>query len=100
QRKPLVVGESIACQKAELPPSTFALPENPLELETCENMQSAKLLESVRPQLPRTVMARNSGVQGIYAYGIVDKDGRLQNIKVLTADNDLQEALVEALKLR
>jgi Gram-negative bacterial TonB protein C-terminal len=98
--KPLFVVEDIAVQKAELPPSTFALPENPLELETCENMQPAKLLESVRPQLQRSVMARNSGVQGVYGYGIVDKDGRLQNVKVLTADNDLQEALVEALKQR
>jgi hypothetical protein len=98
--KPILMVEDIAVQKAALAPSTFALPEHPLELETCENMQPAKLLEFVRPQLQHSVMARNSGTPGVYAYGIVDKDGRLQNIKVLTSDADLQEAIVDALKQR
>lgn len=98
--KPILVLKDIAVQKAELPPSTFALPEHALELETCDNMQPAKLLVSVRPQFQGSVMARNSGTPGVYAYGIVDKDGRLQNIKVLTSDADLQQAVVDALKQR
>lgn len=100
--KPIFVVQdiAIAVEKAVLPPSTFAVPENPLELETCENVQPAKLLASTRPQFPTSVMTRNAGVQGVYAYGIVDKDGRLQNIKVLSADAGLQEAVVEALKQR
>lgn len=100
--KPIFVVQdiAIAVQKADLPPATFALPENPLELETCENVQPARMLESARPQFPRSALARNSGVQGVYAYGIVDKDGRLQNIKVLTSDADVQVAVVDALKQR
>lgn len=96
--KPIFVVQDIAVQKAQLPPSTFAPPDHPLELETCENMQPAKLLESQRPRFPRSALARNSGAQGVYAYGIADKDGRLQSIKVLTADAEVQEVVVDTLK--
>jgi hypothetical protein len=96
--KPIFVVQDIAVEKAQLPPSTFTPPDHPLELETCENMQPAKLLESERPRFPHSVMERNSQAQGVYAYGIADKDGRLQNIKVLTADADVQEVVLDALK--
>ena len=97
--KPIFVVQDIAIQKTELPPSTFTPPEHPLELETCDNMQPAKLLESERPRFPGTVMQRNAQAQGVYAYGIVNKEGRLENIKVLTADAEVQEVIVDALKL-
>jgi Gram-negative bacterial TonB protein C-terminal len=96
--KPIFVVQDIAVQKAQLPSSAFAVPEHPLELETCENMQPAKLLESPRARFPRSVMERNSQAQGVYAYGIADKDGHLQNIKVLTGDAEVQEVVVDALK--
>jgi TonB-like protein len=95
--KPIFVIQDIAVQKAQLPPSTFAVPEHPLELETCENMQPAKLLESQRPRFPRSVLQRNSEA-GVYAYGIADKDGHLQSIKVLTGDADVQDVVLDALK--
>jgi hypothetical protein len=96
--KPIFIVQDIDVHKAQITDSAFALPEHPLELATCENMQSPKLIESQRPQFPRSVSRRNSDAGGVYAYGIVATDGKLQNIKVLTSDSDVQGAVVDALK--
>jgi TonB family protein len=41
---------------------------------------------------------RNASSPVIHVYGIIDKDGLLQNVKMLTPDAELQQSVLEAVK--
>jgi hypothetical protein len=96
--KPVFAVQDIQVQKTQVLPTTFAVPDHSLEFETCENMQPTRMLQSPRPEFSRMVARRNADALGVYAYGIVDKEGNLQNVKVLSSDPEVQQAVQETLK--
>jgi hypothetical protein len=51
-----------------------------------------------RPEFSPMAARRNAADRTIHVYGIVEKDGSLQNLKMLTTDAELQQSILEALK--
>lgn len=95
---PILAVEDIQVIKAQFAPTAFAVPPHAVEFDTCENMQAAKPVQVPRPEFSSTVMRRNAATPTIHVYGIVEKDGSLQNLKMLTTDTELQQSILEALK--
>jgi hypothetical protein len=95
---PILAIEDIQVIKAQFAPTAFAVPPHAMEFDTCDNMQPAKALQTPQPQFSPTVVRRNAGSPSIHVYGIIDKDGSLQNVKMLTTDAELQQSIMEALK--
>jgi hypothetical protein len=98
KEQPILVIEQIEAKPAVFTAASFAVPEHALELETCEGMEPAKPLKTPSPDFGANVVRRNMATPLINAYGIIDKDGSLQNIKVLTSNAEIREAIVETLK--
>jgi hypothetical protein len=98
QEKPVLVIENIEIRKARFAETAFAVPAHAMEFETCNNMQPAKPLQTPAPEFSPMALRRNSGSPIIHMYGIIDKDGSLQNVKMLTADAELQQSVMEAIK--
>jgi hypothetical protein len=61
-------------------------------------MVAAKPLETPTPEFSTTAMRRNMGAPAITVYGIIRKDGSLENVKVLTSDAEVQQTIMETLK--
>ncbi|HEX7285626.1 MAG TPA: hypothetical protein VF532_05555 [Candidatus Angelobacter sp.] len=95
---PILVIEQIEARPAVFTAASFAVPEHALELETCEGLEQAKPLKTPSPDFGANVVRRNMATPLINAYGIIDKDGSLQNIKVLTGNAELRDVIVETLK--
>jgi len=95
---PILAVEDIQIVKAQFAPTAFALPPHAMEFDTCENMQAAKPVQTPRPEFSSMVMRRNAASPAIHVYGIIEKDGSLQNVKMLTTDTELQQSILEALK--
>jgi hypothetical protein len=95
---PVLVLQDIQVQPSVFMANVFAIPEHAQEFETCSNMLSAKPQQTPRPDFGANVVRRNLAAERVNVYGIVDKDGSLQRIKVLSADADVQQAVLEALK--
>lgn len=95
---PILAIEDIQVIKAQFAPTAFAVPPHAMEFDTCENMQAAKPVQMPRPEFSPTVARRNAGTPTIHIYGIVEKDGSLQNVKMLTTDAELQQSIMDALK--
>jgi len=99
KEKPVLTVEDIQVTKAQFAPTAFAVPPHATEFDTCDNMQPAKPLQTPRPEFSPMAVRRNAAVSPtIHVYGIIDKDGNLQNVKMLTTDAELQQPIVEALK--
>jgi hypothetical protein len=95
---PILALEDIQVIKAQFAPTAFAVPPHAMEFDTCENMQAAKPVQVPRPEFSPTVTRRNAATPAIHVYGIIEKDGSLQNVKMLTTDTELQQSILEALK--
>ena len=95
---PVLVMQDIEVQPSVFMPNVFAIPEHSQEFETCANMLPAKAQQTPRPDFGANVVRRNMAAERVNVYGIVEKDGSLQKIKVLSADADVQQAVLEALK--
>lgn len=95
---PILAVEDIQIIKAQFAPTAFAVPPHAMEFDTCENMQAAKPVQVPRPEFSPMVARRNAATPAIHVYGIVEKDGSLQNVKMLTTDTELQQSILEALK--
>lgn len=95
---PVLVMQDIEVQPSVFMPNVFAIPEHSQEFETCSNMLPPKPQQTPRPDFGANVVRRNLAAERVNVYGIVDKDGSLQRIKVLSADADVQQAVLEALK--
>jgi Gram-negative bacterial TonB protein C-terminal len=95
---PILAVDDIQVTKAQFAPTAFAVPPHAMEFDTCENMQAAKPVQMPRPEFSPIVARRNAATPAIHVYGIVEKDGSLQNVKMLTTDMELQQSILEALK--
>ena len=95
---PILAVQNIQVIKAQFAPTAFAVPPHATEFDTCENMQVAKPVQMPRPEFSPMVARRNAATPTIHVYGIVEKDGSLQNVKMLTTDAELQQSIMEALK--
>jgi TonB-like protein len=95
---PVLAVEDIQIMKAQFAPTAFAVPQHAMEFDTCENMQAAKPVQTPRPEFSSMVARRNAATPAIHVYGIIEKDGSLQNVKMLTTDTELQQSILEALK--
>jgi hypothetical protein len=96
---PILTVEDIQVIKAQFAPTAFVVPPHAMEFDTCENKQPAKPLQTPRPEFSPMAARRNAAVSPtIHVYGIIDKDGNLQNVKMLTTDAELQQPILEALK--
>jgi hypothetical protein len=98
--KPILVLQDIDVQKARFAATSFSVPEHSMEFETCEKMQPAKPLQTPRPEFGNQLVRKylGAGVPSVNVYGIIDKDGNLQNIKILSSDAEVQQSIREALK--
>ncbi|HEX4603305.1 MAG TPA: hypothetical protein VH724_04875 [Candidatus Angelobacter sp.] len=98
QEKPVLVVENIQVMKAQFAATAFAIPPHAMEFDTCENIVAAKPLETPTPEFSTTAMRRNAGAPAINVYGIIAKNGSLENVKVLTSDTEVQQTILEAMK--
>lgn len=98
QEKPVLVVENIQVLKAQFAATAFTIPPHAMEFDTCENMVAAKPLETPTPEFSTTAMRRNMGSPSINVYGIIRKDGTLENVKVLTSDTEVQQTIMETVK--
>jgi hypothetical protein len=99
KEKPILAVEEIQVLKAQFAATAFAIPPHAMEFDTCDNIQPAKPLQRPRPEFSPMAARRNAAFTPIvHVYGIVDKDGSLQNVKMLTTDPEIQQPIMEALK--
>jgi hypothetical protein len=98
QEKPVLVVENIQVMKAQFAATAFAIPPHAMEFDTCENMVAAKPLETPAPEFSSMAMRRNMGAPAINVYGIIRKDGNLENVKILTSDAEVQQTIMETVK--
>jgi TonB family protein len=98
QEKPVLVVENIEVRKAQFAETAFAVPPRSVEFDTCDNIQPARPVQTPRPQFSPMAARRNASTPVIHVYGIIDKDGSLQNVKMLTADAELQQTILETVK--
>ena len=84
QEKPVLLIENIEVHKTEYTDAAFAIPPHATEFDTCDNLQEAKPLKTPAPDFSESEIRKNGAVSPIVnIYGIVNKDGTLENIKVL-----------------
>lgn len=98
EERPIMTLDNIQVTEAQFEPGAFAIPEHAQEFDTCENLQPAKAVRAPAPEFSPTVQRRNAGSPVIHVYGIVDKDGNLQNPIILSSDADVRSSTLEALK--
>ena len=95
QEKPVLAIEDIQIFKAQFAPSAFAIPPHAVEFDTCENMVEAKPLQTPTPEFSMNAMRRNAGSPAINVYGIINKEGSLENVKILTNDAEVRQTIME-----
>lgn len=96
--KPVLVIENIKVRKAQFAETVFAVPAKAMEFDTCDKVIPAKPLQTPAPEFSNTAIRRNGGTPVINAYGIVSKDGNLENVKMLTSDTEVQQTILETVK--
>ncbi len=70
----------------------------PKRLDVSSSIQTAKLLTRVQPQYPED--ARKNGIEGIVKLrAILDRDGSVQQIRVISGNSSLAKAAAEAVQL-
>jgi TonB family protein len=92
---PVLSIQEIEVQKAQFTDATFAIPDHALQLDTCEAMVPAKQLQAPRPEFGMSVSRRNAEAKVVRVYAIVNKEGNLENVKVLSGDPDVRQAVLE-----
>lgn len=95
---PILAIEDIQVIKAQFAPTAFAVPPHAMEFDTCDNMQPAKPLQTPQPRFSPMVARRNAVSPAIHVYGIIDKDGSLRNVKILTSDAEIHQTIMETTK--
>ncbi len=96
---PILEVRDIQVISAQFAPNAFAVPPRAAEFDTCENMLPAKPVQTPSPEFSPMAARRAAQMSPVvHVYGIVDKDGSLQNVKMLTADAEIQQSIAEALK--
>lgn len=96
--RPIMTVDDIKVTEAQFEASAFAIPEHAQEFDTCDNLQPAKAVRSPAPEFSPSVQRRNADTPVIHVYGVVDKDGNLQNPMVLSSDAEVRSSALEALK--
>jgi TonB family protein len=96
--KPVLVLENIKVRRAQIADKVFAAPANAMEFDTCEKVTPAKGLQMTAPDFSNAAIRRNAGTPVINAYGIVTKDGTLENVKMVTSDAEVQQTVLETVK--
>jgi hypothetical protein len=96
--KPVLVIENIKVRRAQFAEAVFAAPARAMEFDTCEKVTPAKPLQTPAPDFSNAAIRRNGATPVINAYGIVSKDGNLENVKMLTSDTEVQQTILEAVK--
>jgi hypothetical protein len=96
--KPVLVIENIKVRKAQFAETVFSVPAKAMEFDTCEKVTPATPLRTVAPDFSNAVIRRNAGSPIINAYGIVTRDGTLENLKMMTSDTDVQQVVLETVK--
>jgi hypothetical protein len=96
--KPVLVIENIKVRKAQFVETAFAVPAKAMEFETCDKVMPAKPLKTPAPDFSNAAIRRNEATPLINAYGIVSKDGRLANVKMMTSDTEVQQTILETVK--
>jgi len=98
EERPVMTLDNIQVTEAQFEGGVFAIPEHAQEFDACENLQPAKAVRAPAPEFSPTVQRRNMASPVIHVYGIVDKDGNLQNPMVLSSDAEVRSSTLEALK--
>lgn len=98
EERPVMTLDNIEVTEAQFEAAAFAIPEHAQEFDTCDNLQPAKAVRAPAPEFSPMVQRRNAGNPVVHVYGIVDKDGNLQNPLVLSTDADVKNSTMEALK--
>jgi hypothetical protein len=94
---PVLSIQEIDVQKAHFAETAFAIPEHALELDTCDAMVPAKPLQTPRPSFGMTVVRRNAEAKVVRVYAIANKDGSLENVKILSSDPEVRQAVLEVI---
>jgi hypothetical protein len=97
EEKPVMLLENIQVFKSQFQAESFAIPPHAMEFETCENMVPAKPAQTPTPEFSTSAMRRNAGAPAVNVYGIINKGGALENIKVLTSDSEVQQTIIQTL---
>ncbi len=72
-------------------------PGAPQQIRVESNLQAANLIKRVVPVYP--VLARSAGIQGIVRFtAVIGKDGKIQNLKLISGPPPLVDAASEAVK--
>lgn len=75
----------------------FSPPKDAVAGETCENLRLGRLLKKADPYYPQ--MAKIAHVQGeVYVSARIGKDGKLQNVRVISGSPILVPAVLDAIK--
>lgn len=76
---------------------SFAPPPDAVGGETCQNMHMGRLIRKADPYYPQ--MAKIAHVEGeVYLTAKVGKDGKLQNVKVVSGHPILVQAVLDAIQ--
>ena len=82
---------------ARLAPLSPPPPNAPQQIRVESNLQAANLIKRVVPVYP--VLARSAGVQGMVRFtALIGKDGKIQNLKLISGPSPLVDAASEAVK--
>jgi len=72
-------------------------PPPPQQILVETNLQAANLIKKVVPVYPG--LAKSAGIQGIVKFtAVIGKDGKIQNLKVISGPTPLVEAASDAVK--
>jgi hypothetical protein len=95
--QPILTIQEIDVRKAQFADTVFAVPEHALELDTCEAMVPAKAMQMPRPSFGMTTVRRNASARVVRVYAIVNKEGSLENVKILSSDAEVRQAVQDVI---
>jgi TonB family protein len=95
--RPILSIQEIEVQKANFAETAFAIPDHPLEFDTCDAMVPAKPMQTPRPSFGMTVARRNAVARVVRVYAIVNKEGNLENVKILSSDPEVRQSVLEVI---
>lgn len=98
EERPVMTLENIDVREVQFEAGAFAIPEHAQEFETCDSLQPARPVRSPAPEFSPMVQRRNASSPVVHVFGIVDKDGNLQDPMVLSPDAEVRSSTLEALK--
>jgi protein TonB len=82
---------------ASLAPVSPPPPGAPQQVRVASNLQAANLIKKVVPVYP--LLAKSAGVEGMVRFtALIGKDGKIQNLKVISGPSPLVDAASDAVK--